>query len=113
MYSNKPAVRGIMTLSLRFHLMSSEIVIRIDIKKTWTMCSFVNISMMMEVVRKNANEPSSDFENNFVLPNFKPIIAAIESEKLKIKSEMMAILTLKIKTVNIIPVNTQVAPVGE
>mgnify|MGYP004027874561 FL=1 len=77
------------------------------------MCSFVNISMMMEVVRKNANEPSSDFENNFVLPNFKPIIAAIESEKLKIKSEMMAILTLKIKTVNIIPVNTQVAPVGE
>ena len=93
--------------------MSSEIVIRIDIKKTWTMCSFVNISMMMEVVRKNANEPSSDFENNFVLPNFKPIIAAIESEKLKIKSEMMAILTLKIKTVNIIPVNTQVAPVGE
>ena len=93
--------------------MSSEIVTRIDIKKTWTMCSFVNISMMMEVVRKNANEPSSDFENNFVLPNFKPIIAAIESEKLKIKSEMMAILTLKIKTVNIIPVNTQVAPVGE
>ena len=93
--------------------MSSEIVIRIDIKKTWTMFSFVNISMMMEVVRKNANEPSSDFENNFVLPNFKPIIAAIESEKLKIKSEMMAILTLKIKTVNIIPVNTQVAPVGE
>ena len=93
--------------------MSSEIVIRIDVKKTWIMCSFVNISMMMEVVRKNANEPSSDFENNFVLPNFKPIIAAIESEKLKIKSEMMAILTLKIKTVNIIPVNTQVAPVGE
>ena len=77
------------------------------------MCSFVNISMMMEVVRKNANEPSSDFDNNFVLPNFKPIIAAIESEKLKIKSGMMAILTLKIKTVNIIPVNTQVAPVGE
>ena len=93
--------------------MSSEIVIRIDVKKTCIIFSFVKINIMMEVVRKNANEPSSDFENNFVLPNFKPIIAAIESEKLKIKSEMMAILTLKIKTVNIIPVNTQVAPVGE
>ena len=101
------------TLSLSLNFMSSENVIMMAAIKTWISFSLVRDRMMIDVVKKKANDPSSDFENNFVFPNFIPIIAAIESERLKIKREIMAILALKIKTVNIIPVNTHVAPVGD
>jgi hypothetical protein len=52
---------------------------------------------MIAAVIKNTAEPSKDFENNCVSPNFMPIIAAAESAVLNISNPMIAEFSLKIQ----------------
>ena len=60
--------------------------------------------------RKKAADPSNDLLNNCVLPNFIPIIAAIESDILKTSKPIIADFSLKIRVQRAVPTITHVAP---
>ena len=62
--------------------------------------------------RKKAADPSNDLLNNFVLPNFIPIIAAIESDMLKTSKPIIAAFSLKIRVQSAAPITTHEAPVS-
>ena len=62
--------------------------------------------------RKKAADPSNDLLNNCVFPNFIPMIAAIESDKLKTSKLIIAIFSLKISVVRAAPITTHEAPVS-
>ena len=65
---------------------------------------------MIAAVMKNAAEPSKDFENNCVFPNFMPIIAAAESAMLNTSNPIIAEFSLKIQMVIAAPIITHEAP---
>ena len=66
--------------------------------------------IIKNVVIKNARLPSRDLLNNRVLPYLRPIMAAAESDKLMVRSAIMAIFSLNKYTVVPAPINTQDAP---
>ena len=61
--------------------------------------------------RKKAADPSNDLLNNCVLPNFIPIIAAIESDMLKTSKPIIAAFSLKIRVLRAALIATHEAPV--
>ena len=65
---------------------------------------------MIAAVMKNAAEPSKDFENNCVFPNFMPIIAAAESAMLSTSNPIIAEFSLKIQMVIAAPIIIHEAP---
>ena len=69
-------------------------------------------NIINDAERKKAADPSNDLLNNCVFPNFIPMIAAIESDKLKTSKPIMATFSLKIRVVRAAPITTQEAPVS-
>ena len=62
--------------------------------------------------RKKAADPSNDLLNNWVFPNFIPIIAAIESDMLKTSKLIITALSLKIRVQRAAPITIHEAPVS-
>ena len=60
---------------------------------------------------KNAIDPCRDLLNNFVSPEYLPIIAAKESDIHSINIEYIAIFSGNIASTITLPINTQDAPV--
>ena len=69
-----------------------------------------SVSIITEVVIKNAIEPSNDLLKSFVFPNFIPTIAAAESDKLITSKEIIAIFSLNKNKVRAAPIKTHDAP---
>ena len=105
------AVIGIVKLSLNFFENNSIKVIVIEKKITFTKVKDVNVIKIKLVDIKNAIEPSSVFENNFVTPYLIPTIEAKESDMLNIINEVIAIFSLNIIAIKEEDINIQDAPV--
>ena len=67
-------------------------------------------NIMIDEVIKNADDPSNDLLNKYVLPYFIPIIAAAESDKLITKRAIIATFSLNKNIVAAAPIRTQDAP---
>ena len=69
-------------------------------------------NIINDAERKKTADPSNDFLNNFVFPNFIPTIAAIESDMLKTSIPIIAAFSLNINVVSAAPITTHEAPVS-
>ena len=84
---------------------AAETAIRLIRKNTGDKLDTINNAIM-----KKAADPSNDLLNNFVLPNFSPIIAATESAKLNTNNPIIVAFSLNINVVSAAPITTHEAP---
>ena len=109
--STIPVNNGISKLSLKRGVENSSIIVAIRIaNKLISMLAGESANIMIDVLIKNAVEPSKDLLNNFVFPYFIPTMAAAESDMLIINRDIIAIFSLNKSIVMAAPINTQEAP---
>ena len=106
-----PVTRGISKLSFKKGVDKSSIIVADKTVKILTINNDGESENTIKVVVIiNEIDPSNDLLYNFVLPYLIPIIAAAESDKLNVKSEIIATLSLKNNIVTAELIKTQEAP---
>ena len=106
-----PVARGISKLSFNKGVENSSIRVAVKTVKIFTINNVGESENTIKVVVIiNAIDPSNDLLKSFVLPYPIPIIAAAESDKLIVKSEIIATFSLNNTIVSAEPINTQEAP---
>ena len=106
-------MKGINKLSLNLGVENNST----DVAAKTAQIFIINIACDRENIinnaeRKKTADPSNDLLNNFVFPNFIPIIAAIESDMLKTSKPIIAAFSLKIRVQRAAPITTHEAPVS-